>query len=281
MSRKSFLSGLVFFLASLFIFLGLFYILLPQAKPRLKESDFKVSENKGLTYVAIGDSLTEGVGDSTGQGGFVPLLSQSIETNYAYQVSAHNFGVAGNTSKQILTRMKEDGRIAEHLAKADVMTLTVGGNDVMAVIRKNLSDLDRSTFDKPAQSYQANLTKIINLARKDNPDLTIYVLGIYNPFYLNFPELTDMQVVVDTWNQGTQTSLEQHEGVYFVPINDLIYKGVDGQQGVVEESGENTRVINDALFEGDHFHPNNTGYQIMQTAVLEKMNETKDVWQKN
>lgn len=281
MSKKSFLFGLAFFLASLFIFMGFFYLLLPQAEPRLKESDFTVRENEGLTYVAIGDSLTEGVGDSTGQGGFVPLLSQSIETNYAYKVSAHNFGVAGNTSKQILTRMTEDSDIADRLAEADVMTLTVGGNDVMSVIRKNLSDLELSTFDRPFQSYQVNLRKIIALARRDNPDLTIYVIGIYNPFYLNFPELTDMQVVVDNWNQGTQESLEQFEEVYFVPINDLIYKGIDGKEGVVQESGDQTRVINDALFEGDHFHPNNTGYQIMQTAVLEKMNETKDVWQKN
>lgn len=73
------------------------------------------------------------------------------------------------------------------------MTLTVGGNDVMTVIRKNLADLQVSSFRKPARQYQKRLRQIIELARKDNKDLPIFILGIYNPFYLNFPELTDMQ----------------------------------------------------------------------------------------
>ncbi|MFZ2482565.1 MAG: GDSL family lipase, partial [Streptococcus parauberis] len=31
------------------------------------------------------------------------------------------------------------------------------------------------------------------------------------------------------------------------------------------------RVVNDALFNQDHFHPNNIGYQIMSDAVLESI----------
>ena len=77
--------------------------------------------------MAIGDSLTEGVGDTTNQGGFVPILSQSLTDTYHYQVSHDNYGVSGNTSNQILTRMKDKQDIQNSLAKADMMTLTVGG----------------------------------------------------------------------------------------------------------------------------------------------------------
>jgi len=37
-------------------------------------------------------------------------------------------------------------------------------------------------------------------------------------------------------------------------------------------------IINNALYQEDNFHPNNTGYEIMKRAVLEKIRETKDNW---
>lgn len=281
MNKRVFLSGLAFFAASLFVFLIGFHLLFPPAPSRLKASDFQTSQVNSLNYIAIGDSLTQGVGDSSHQGGFIPLLSQSIKISYGYEVTAANFGVSGNTSKQILKRMQEDTDLQESLAEADLMTLTVGGNDVMAVIRKNLSDLDITSFDEPSQAYRDNLVNIIERARQANPDLPIYVLGIYNPFYLNFPDLTAMQTVVDNWNQVTESTISQFSDVYFIPINDRLYKGINGEGGVTQADNNQTTVINDALFEEDHFHPNTIGYQIMQAAVMEKLNETQQVWQKD
>ena len=162
-----------------------------------------------------------------------------------------------------------------------MMTLTVGGNDVMAVIRKHLTKLSVGTFKKPAKSYQERLRQIIELARSENEDLPIYILGIYNPFYLNFPEMTEMQEIINDWNDATESVTKEYRHVYFVPINDQLYKGIDGQEGIVSTSGDQTTVINDALFSGDHFHPNNIGYQIMSDVTMEKINETKNEWNKD
>ncbi|MGG6798149.1 UNVERIFIED_CONTAM: SGNH/GDSL hydrolase family protein [Streptococcus canis] len=271
MNNRRFLSNLLFFLVSLGFAFLLLNILIPKSDSRLKKSDFLKSEQVAINYVAIGDSLTEGVGDLTNQGGFVPLLANDMGEFFRAKVSHQNYGVSGNTSQQILDRMTKEKEIKTALKEADVMTLTVGGNDVMAVIRKHLADLQVSSFKKPARQYQERLRQILDLARKDNKDLPIFVLGIYNPFYLNFPELTDMQKVIDDWNDKTKEVLEEYDHVYFVPINDLLYKGVNGQEGIVQSSGDQTTVVNDALFTGDHFHPNNTGYQIMSDAVMEKI----------
>lgn len=222
--------------------------------------------------------MTAGVGDTTNQGGYVPLLSQHLEQAYPYRVKSHNYGVSGNTSKQILRRMKEDESLKTVLAQADLMTLTVGGNDVLAVIRKNLPDLTLSDFAKSSIDYQTRLRQIIMLSRQENPRLPIYILGIYNPFYLNFPEITDMQSVIDNWNKATEAITKEYANVYFVPINDLLYKGLEGQEGEVQTFGNQTRVINDALFTEDHFHPNNLGYQIMANAVMEVIRDTKENW---
>lgn len=225
--------------------------------------------------MALGDSLTEGVGDLTGQGGFVPLLAQSLTNEYGYEVAYQNFGISGNTSNQILKRMKEDKDLKLALEQADLLTMTVGGNDLRKVIVKNLTNLKVSTFDKPAKEYGKRLESIIKTARQQNADLPVYILGIYNPLYLSFPELTEMQTVVDKWNQTTQHITEKYKDVYFVDINDLLYKGLEGELGI---SQSNPSTTNNLLYEEDHFHPNNTGYEIMKKALLEKMYETEKSW---
>ena len=279
--KKNILTGFAFFLASLLLFIVIFSVLIPQSDTELTKKDFLAQEATPFHYVAIGDSLTEGVGDTTNQGGFVPLLAQSLTDTYDYQVTDSNYGVSGNTSKQILQRMQEKTDIQKSLVKADMMTLTVGGNDVMAVIRKNLTSLSVSTFTKPAKSYQKRLRQIIELARAENEDLPIYILGIYNPFYLNFPDMTEMQEIVDNWNNATESVTEEYANVYFVPINDDLYKGINGEEGIVSTSGDQTTVINDVLFSGDHFHPNNIGYQIMSDVTMEKISETKEEWKED
>ena len=93
--------------------------------------------------------------------------------------------------------------------------------------------------------------------------------------------MTEMQDIVDNWNTATEDVTKEYDKVYFVPINDLLYKGVNGEEGIVSTSGDQTTVINDALFSGDHFHPNNIGYQIMSDAGMEKISETKKDWTKN
>lgn len=281
MKIRRYVPGLVFFALSFTLFFNLFQGIIPKSDSRLRKQDFlKNRPLPTLTYVAIGDSLTQGVGDRTGQGGFVGLLAQSLDQDKTISVAYDNFGKGGNTSNQILKRMKTDEAIQNRLSQADVMTLTVGGNDVMAVIRKNLANLKLSQFKKAQKSYQKRLRAIIDQARAEQPDLPIYVLGIYNPFYLNFPEMTEMQEVIDNWNASTEAVTKEYEGVYFVPINDLLYKGIDGQGGIVSEGQGQTSVINNALFEQDNFHPNTIGYRLMANAVKEAIDDTKSDWPK-
>ncbi|MFM0585861.1 SGNH/GDSL hydrolase family protein [Streptococcus suis] len=276
MNNRKLIQGFVFFFLAILGSIFLFHQLIPVASSRISRQELTVSEKISFRYVALGDSLTEGVGDTTGQGGFVPLLAQSLTNDYGYEVDYKNFGVSGNTSNQILKRMKEDGELISYLKTADLLTLTVGGNDLRKAIIKNIANLKVSTFDKPAKDYGKRLDTIIKTARKNNPNLPIYVVGIYNPLYLNFPELTEMQTIVDNWNAMTEQITEKYQHVYFVLINDLFYKGLEGEAGI---SQNGSQVTNNLLYEEDSFHPNNTGYEIMKKAILERMNETTESWE--
>lgn len=271
MNKKGIIGQIGLFLLFFLLFFGLFNLVIPKKDSQLKDSDFFKQSQSSLNYLAIGDSLTEGIGDESNQGGFVPLLAQDIESHFNIQVTASNFGVAGNTSQQILDRMKDDPNLKKALESADLITVTVGGNDIMAVVRQNLSTLDESSFLEASKVYQNHLREMISLAKKGNKRVKIYILGLYNPFFLNFPQIKEMQSIIDDWNEMTKAVISDYSNVHFVPINDRLYKGIDGKDGVVQSDGNQKKVLNDALFSGDHFHPNHIGYQIMSDTVLETL----------
>ena len=277
MNSRKILEMILYCLVTFLVCFFLVNWLLPSAEPVMTKPSTS-AKKKVVTYVAIGDSLTKGVGDSTNQGGFVPLLAQSLTNETGLEFKAINYGVSGNTSGQILSRMQEKKEIGKDLKQAQLLTITIGGNDLRKAILEDTSNLDLDRFEKASKTYEKNLKQIIELARKDNPDLPVYVVGIYNPLYLNFPDLTELQTLVDQWNQRTEETLSAYQGVYFVPINDLFYKGIDGKSGVTESELGKETVTNDALYDEDSFHPNNTGYVIMKEAVLEKIHATERKW---
>ena len=277
MNSRKILEMILYCLVTFLVCFFLVNWLLPSAEPVMTKQSTS-AQKKTVTYVAIGDSLTKGVGDSTNQGGFVPLLAQSLTNESGLEFKAINYGVSGNTSGQILSRMQEKKEIRKDLKQAQLLTITVGGNDLRKAILEDTSNLDLDRFEKASKAYEKNLKQIIELARKDNPDLPVYVVGIYNPLYLNFPDLTELQTLVDQWNQRTEVTLSAYQGVYFVPINDLLYKGIDGKSGVTESELGKETVTNDALYDEDSFHPNHTGYEIIKEAVLEKIHATEKKW---
>lgn len=262
----------------------LLLVVVPKAQPYFntqKSSNPNANNKEIIKYVAIGDSLTEGVGDLTNSGGFVPILADEIKERYKVNaVDVENFGKNGDRSDQILKRIKKSEDIQKQLGDADLITLTVGGNDLMKVIKGDVFNLTVDSFKKPLKNYQEQVTSLLTEIRKYNETAPVYVLGIYNPFYLYFPEITEMQQIVNNWNDGTEEAVIGQENMYFIPINDLLYKGVDGDVGVTgsEEDESSDEVTNNAIYEEDHFHPNNLGYQLMANAVREVMIETKSEW---
>ena len=100
--RRWLIEIVVFVVAIFAIFTVISHFLIRPAGSELSNKDLKSAlTQKRLNYVAIGDSLTEGVGDQTNQGGFIPLLSNAISEISDVNVVSQNFGVAGNTSSQI------------------------------------------------------------------------------------------------------------------------------------------------------------------------------------
>ncbi|WP_317914091.1 SGNH/GDSL hydrolase family protein [Carnobacterium maltaromaticum] len=291
---RSFL-GIILFLGvvALIVFQVMMFISKDNSKTTIienkgKEISSEQIKTKELNLVAIGDSLTEGIGDSTGRGGYVPLVAELLESKDEIEtVSTSNYGISGNRSDQILKRIKKDEKLQNDVKKADVIVLTVGGNDLMKVVRSTFLKVKEDSFIKPQKEYKERIEETFKELRSLNSDAPIYVFGIYNPFYLYFSEITEMQDIVDSWNETTQSVVEEEQKAHFIPINDILYKG--GNQPELSEDQKDTidssvndkkesKVFNDLLFEEDNFHPNDSGYELMAQSLFDEMMASRKEW---
>jgi lysophospholipase L1-like esterase len=251
------------------------FLTIPKAESRIRVvRDESQNYKKSVHFVAVGDSLTEGVGDQTKRGGYVPLVADALQQKYGLtSIEKNNYGVSGERSDQILKRVKKDTDLRSSLTSADFITMTVGGNDLFQAFAKNAKQ-----FDRPIKKYGEHVKNILEEMRELNPNAPIYIIGIYNPYFLNFPDIKAMQTVVDNWNDETQSLTKETKNCFFVPVNDLLYKGIATKDSGQTNESSNSEVKNNALYDEDNFHPNNLGYQLMATAIQEKIVETKDLW---
>lgn len=235
-------------------------------------------EKEALHIVAIGDSLTEGVGDATNNGGYVPMVADLLAETDAYkEVTTSNYGKSGDRSDQILKRFYEDKSIQEDIESADIVVLTVGGNDIIQTFKQNFLTTAKESFILPEEAYKENLKTLLSAFKELNPNIQIYVFGIYNPYYVYFPEITEMQEIMNKWNETTQEVVNETTDATFLSIADLFnpsLKQEEKQDLLIDEENPNeTEVKHPYLYEEDLFHPNEAGYELMSEVLFQAIRE--------
>ncbi|MDM7467355.1 SGNH/GDSL hydrolase family protein [Lacticaseibacillus paracasei] len=277
---KSFLISFgVIFLAGIAAFLS-WQVFGPAAAP--SQVKLTADQPKQLKLTAVGDSLTYGVGDATNNGGFVGLTQADLEATGQYQVTTKNYGVSGNTSTQILSRINKQAKIRTDLKQANIITVTAGGNDLMHVLQQHFLSLSEKEITAGSAAFQKHLTTLLTTIRKENATAPIYVFGIYNPFYVYFPKMTAMTNSVSAWNQATQKTLQGFQRVYYIDIDKVLSNGetVANKASAKEALKEATSGDgNPLIFSQDHFHPNNAGYAQMTKQLMTKLTATKKDWE--
>ena len=82
-----------------------------------------------LHYVALGDSAAQGVGGSTVNAGYVPLIAARLAEATGREVAVTNLSVSGAVSEDVVT--KQLAQLAELPFTPDVVTMDIGANDVV------------------------------------------------------------------------------------------------------------------------------------------------------
>ncbi|GEL12671.1 lipase/acylhydrolase [Lapidilactobacillus concavus] len=244
-----------------------------QAKSIQQQAQKKIKKSVHLT--AIGDSLTFGVGDATSSGGYVPLIKKEIELSDQTSLTTQNFGVSGDTSVQILKRIQKQKKVQAGLAAADLITMTVGANDLMHTIRNNISDIDLAKVNTASATYRKHLKQLLTAIRSENPKAPIVVASIYDPFYVFFPKLTALQQGMTKWNETTQSVLKTFDHTYYVDIDGVM---TQPKGSVLATGKKNQTASNPFLYTTDHFHPNNRGYQAIANQLIKQIQSIKSTW---
>ena len=243
-----------------------------------------------VKILALGDSLTQGVGDTQDKDGSQKRLKkQIVQKNLAGKATVYDEGISGERSDQILHRLQNTKRIQKEAAKSDVLVVTAGGNDLFQNLQKNVSESESQILvrvNKVSLEYQNNLRKIFEIARKNNPKIKIVMVGIYNPFYVYFPNVTSITQAVTTFNTTAKATIDEFDDATFVNINALSKgqfttkqqikklkkQSTEDDIAVVEKSRVEARKVdskekNAYLSNEDHFHPNDKGYDMMTSKI--------------
>lgn len=132
-----------------------------------------------VDYVALGDSIAAGYGLDETENSYVDLISKELDARTI------NLAVNGMTSGQLLEKIKS-GKYDEVLKKADVISISIGSNDLLQPFISRVSsalgisdpnDINRGVIDDIKKRY------------KENPILLFSLLGELNSSIINNEEL--------------------------------------------------------------------------------------------
>ena len=207
-----------------------------------------------IQIVSVGDSLTQGVGDSKDNGGYLPYLKKKLEKEpNITAVEMVNYGVRGNRTDQLLKRLDKK-EIREHIEQADSIVVTIGGNDIMKVFKQNFTHLEMEQFENAKIGYEDRLRKIFDKIRTYNKSAQIYLVGVYNPYTKIFADLYELDMIIADWNNSGEKIVSKYDSAYFISIEDIF---------------QNT--TEDLLYTEDYFHPNDRGYELIATRIYNNM----------
>ena len=191
---------------------------------------YKATFNKSINYIALGDSVAEGVnpyGEKTY--GYTDYIADYLDTNgilgtYIKDFAKSNYAIEDlyddiNNNKSIKT---EDNYInlKSSLRESDLVTISIGLNDLKKGI--TISNIKNKLIDKNKVKNRINevmneLDKLIKLIIKYGKG-DIIVVGYYNPLpYLNTYK-EDIDEIIDYTNKKYKEVCDNNK-IYFVEVS--------------------------------------------------------------
>lgn len=246
------------------------------AKTEYKEVDIPVPPN----ILFLGDSIATGYGlDGYKQGkencnSYANQLAAEYksELDGKCTTSSENLAIDGQTSTQLLEGLIS-GTYDEALKKADAIVVSIGGNDLLRILRnifvqykengesdfslkqmiKSLSELS-TTIDNNLTAFEENISKIASYIN-DKTDGVLIMQTLYNPFnqttdVIQLKNFTEEKII------ALNDSIRLHED-----DKNAEYLVADVYSEFIDKGSELTRIKNIDI------HPNQAGHNIIFQCV--------------
>jgi lysophospholipase L1-like esterase len=151
-------------------------------RPALTKPSASTGISRSITVVGVGDSVTSGQNCSCAT--FVALYASDLAATRGLQTSSVNLGVSGWTSTQLLQAMTQPGTFRDQVAKADILLVTIGANDLLRLEGKQPAGCPVTCYGPLVDSVGQNVQLIVAAARAAHPDHppTILVTDYWNVF---------------------------------------------------------------------------------------------------
>ncbi|KOO48935.1 GDSL-type esterase/lipase family protein [Viridibacillus arvi] len=199
-----------------------------------------------LRYLAIGDSLTVGIGVLFLDPGFVEYYRGMSQQILKKSVFYKKYARSGATTEDVL-KMLHSPSVTEAVNCADIITITAGGDDLINAAKEFLINKNEESVSHAINQSLKNYSKIIDRIRHlDKQDQYILRLtNLYNPF----PGIPIADEAIKAFNSSiNRFGLEMN-----VKVADLysVFKG--NERALLSKKGG--------------IHPNSEGYYQMALAL--------------
>jgi len=214
------------------------------------------------SYVAIGDSLATGAG---AERGYAERYAEQLDADTEATLHFANLARDGATSADLLAGLRDDPRFAAALSGADVVTINIGGNDLLGAqqqiaMGQCVDDAClHEVVDTLAQNWDAIIAELDTLVPADTALVT---MDLYNPFVADMRALGVLERLtpfLDTVNAHIRHSAEQN-GMTVVPVHET-FNGGDGMGDPAVQG----------LIAPDRVHPSDAGHAAIAELLADVM----------
>ncbi len=195
--------------------------------------------------VALGDSLAFGVlADKTIGEGYADYVALLLEEEDRLSSFNKGFSVPGYKTMDILNDFDlnvekasvgykhaqgEKSTITEAIKAAEVITLSIGANDVLSHLKRN--DDGSFTYNllevqKAMTQTANNIHTIFKEIREINPNAQIIVMGYYNPYPALKQLALELNMLVNALDTAVKKVVESN-GATFIDVKDEIAAAAD------------------------------------------------------
>jgi lysophospholipase L1-like esterase len=194
----------------------------------------------------LGDSLARGAGDERGLG-IGGRLDAELRSRGVRARRTYNLGVNGARTADLL-RQLESPNVQQMLREANVIVVSIGGNDLWG--GNNWRTAAPDNPDEVMSGVLGRVETAVERIRAVNPRARIFFIGLYNPFVAT-PEGASLTSHVNRWNARLLEHFGNDPNFTLVATADLF--------------SHRDRL---AL---DRFHPGGEGYALIARRIAESV----------
>lgn len=218
----------------------------------------------------LGDSIASGYGLDDINDSYGSIIAD------AKVYDQINKAVPGHKTSDLLNLIQNDDEVKDSIKRADIIDVSIGGNDFLFLLIKPESPLDlldimknganATSVQKALKTFTSNINTIASEIRAINPDCSVIINIQYNPLYASdaFSKYADMVEELAPAMKAVYNSVaENNEGFYTADIHAVFNEYFN--------NGEYDIIQNDGI------HPSVKGHAIIADTLLSIINEIDPV----